>query len=73
MRIGLVIVNGLIVRLGTRSLKGSLPWIALGGVVALAFLAYRAQNKLWHADMLTKAQESLADHDGRLPQADSYC
>jgi len=57
MRIGLIIINALIVRFGTRGLKGSLPWIALGGVVALAVLAYRAQKKLWQADMLAKARE----------------
>src|SRR5438034_1988131 len=57
MRIGLIVINAFIVRFGTRGLKGSLPWVALGGVVALAFLAYRAQKKLWQADMLAKARE----------------
>ena len=58
MRIGLIIINALMVRFGTRGLKGSLPWIALGGVVALAVLASRAQKKLWQADMLAKAREN---------------
>ena len=58
MRIGLIIINALMVRFGTRGLKGSLPWIALGGVVALAVLAYRAQKRLWQADMLAKAREN---------------
>ena len=58
LRIGLIILNGLIVRFGTRGLRGALPWIALGGVLTLALLAYRAQRKLWRADMLAKqAQE----------------
>lgn len=60
MRIGLIVINFLIVRFGTRGLKGSLPWIAFGGVVALAFVAYRAQKKLWQVDMLTKQMEDNA-------------
>lgn len=54
LRIGLIIVNGLMVRFGTRGLRGSLPWVALGGVIALTALAYRAQKRLWQVDMLTK-------------------
>jgi phosphatidylglycerophosphate synthase len=57
LRIGLIIVNGLLARFGTRGLKGSLPWIALGGVVALGILAYRAQKKLWQIDMRARALE----------------
>src|SRR5437870_12097544 len=58
MRIGLIIINALIVRFGTRGLKCSLAWIDLGGVVGLAVLASRAQKKLWQADMLAKAREN---------------
>src|SRR2546421_9478117 len=64
MRIGLIIINALIVRFGTRGLKSSLPWIALGGVVALAVLASRAQKKLWQADMLAKARENAPAETG---------
>ena len=55
LRIALIIINGLLVRFGTRGLKGSLPWIACGGVLALAVLAYVAQRKLWQLDMQAKA------------------
>jgi phosphatidylglycerophosphate synthase len=57
MRIGLMVINALIIRFGTRGLKGSLSWIALGGVIALSFLVYRSQQKLWQADMVAKAYE----------------
>ncbi len=58
LRIALIIVNALMVRFGTRGLKGSLPWIAGCGTVALVLLAYRAQKKLWRSDMLAKQADS---------------
>ncbi len=61
MRVSLIIVNALMVRFGTRGLKGSLPWIALGGLVALTALAFRAQKRLWDADMLAKVQNPNAE------------
>lgn len=54
LRIGLIIVNALLVRFGPRGLKGSLPYIAGCGTVALALLVYRAQKRLWKTDMRAK-------------------
>jgi phosphatidylglycerophosphate synthase len=56
LRIALIIINGFIVRFGTRGLKGALPWVALGGVIALSVLAYIAQRRLWQIDMQNKAE-----------------
>jgi phosphatidylglycerophosphate synthase len=56
LRIALIILNSLMIAFGVRGLKGSLPWIALGGVIALAILAFIAQRKLWRIDMETKRQ-----------------
>src|SRR6184192_3259142 len=39
LRIALIIINVFIIQFGTRGLKGSLPWIALGGVIALSVFA----------------------------------
>ena len=58
LRIALIILNVLMVKFGTRGLKGSLPWIAGCGTVALVLLAYRAQKKLWQSDMLAKQADS---------------
>lgn len=58
LRIALIIINFFMIRFGTRGLKGSLPWVALGGVIALAILAYIAQKKLWQVDMRTKETDS---------------
>src|SRR5207253_49678 len=51
LRIILFILNALMIGFGTRGLRGSLPWIGLGGVVALSVLAFVAQKKLWQLDM----------------------
>jgi len=54
LRIGLIICNALLVKFGTRPLKGVLPYVAGCGTVALALLAFRAQKKLWQSDMAAK-------------------
>src|SRR6476469_10879599 len=51
LRIALIIINVFIVRFGTRGLRGALPWVAFGGVIALSVLAYIAQRRLWRIDM----------------------
>ena len=58
MRIGLIVINALLVRFGTRPLKGALPYIALGGTIAIGVIAYRTQKKLWRADMRAKEAEN---------------
>jgi hypothetical protein len=37
-------------------LKGALPWVAFGGVIALTVLAYIAQRRLWQIDMKARSQ-----------------
>lgn len=54
LRIALIVINALLVKYGVRPLKGTLPWIAGFGTLALALLAYRAQKKLWKTDMQAK-------------------
>ena len=36
-------------------LRGTLPRVAVGGVIALSLLAYIAQRRLWRVDMKNKA------------------
>ena len=55
-RIALIVINALIVKFGTRGLRGALPWMAFGGIIALMVLAYIAQRKLWQVDMKAKAE-----------------
>src|SRR5437867_1464948 len=51
LRIALIVINGFIIKFGTRGLRGALPWVVCGGVIALTVLAYIAQRKLWQVDM----------------------
>lgn len=57
LRIGLIVINVLLVKFGIRPLKGALPYVAIGGTIALAVMAYRAQQKLWRADMQAREAE----------------
>jgi hypothetical protein len=59
LRIALIIINVFIVRFGTRGLRGALPWVAFGGVIALSVLAYIAQRRLWRIDMKAKAETDV--------------
>src|SRR5882672_7370219 len=61
LRLGLIIINGLLVRFGVRGLMGALPYIAGCGTVALALLAYRAQKRLWKSDMQAKAASAAGE------------
>ena len=54
LRIGLLVINALLIRLGTRGFTGALPYVAGCGTVALALLVYRAQKRLWKTDMQAK-------------------
>jgi len=56
LRIALIIINILIIRFGTRGLRGALPWVAFGGVIALTVLAYVAQRKLWQMDIQERSR-----------------
>jgi hypothetical protein len=38
--------------------KGVLPYLALGALVVLAILAFRAQRRLWRLDMEVKRQRA---------------
>src|SRR5205807_325893 len=59
MRIALIILNILMIKFGTRGLKGSLPWIALGGIIAFSVVAFLAQRKLWRVDMEKRTSGEL--------------
>jgi phosphatidylglycerophosphate synthase len=62
LRIALIVINVFIIRFGTRGLEGALPWVALGGVIALSFLAFIAQRRLWQIDMKAKAEDNASEN-----------
>jgi phosphatidylglycerophosphate synthase len=62
LRIALIVINVFIIRFGTRGLNGALPWVALGGVIALSILAFIAQRRLWQIDMKAKAEDNASEN-----------
>src|ERR1041385_3398964 len=62
LRIALIIINVFIIRFGTRGLRGALPWVTFGGVIALSILAYIAQRRLWQIDMKAKAEADVSEN-----------
>jgi len=60
LRLALIIINTLIIRFGTRGLKGALPWVAFGGIIALTVLAYVAQRRLWQMDMKERSEAEIS-------------
>jgi phosphatidylglycerophosphate synthase len=53
-RVALIVINILLTKFGARPMKGALPWVAFGGLIALALLAYFTQKRLWQLDMQAK-------------------
>jgi hypothetical protein len=50
-RLALIIINGLLVRFGTKHMIGGLKWVNAGAVVGLVFLVYTTQKRIWQLDM----------------------
>lgn len=54
-RVALIVINALVIRFGTDRMVAALPWVAGGGLVALAILVYRTQRRIWRIDMEDRA------------------
>jgi hypothetical protein len=53
-RLAVVAVNTLVTLYGTRRMEKALPYVAAGGFVLLAALAYRTHREVWRLDMDAK-------------------
>ena len=63
-RAAIIVINALVIRHGTDRMVAALPYVAGGGVVLLAIMAYRAHRRIWAIDMAARdryrrASESL--------------
>lgn len=65
-RIFFVLVNTLIILLGTSWVETTLPFIVAGLTVALIFLVIQTQKRIWKIDMQRK-NETASVTDGSLP------
>ena len=60
-RIAVIITNTLVVFYGTRGMEKALPYVATGGILLLAALAYRTHRQVWRLDM--DAKRRAAAHE----------
>jgi phosphatidylglycerophosphate synthase len=67
-RVALVVINGLLVRYGTRHMIGGLKYVNIGALIGLCVLIYGNHRKLWQIDMARKdsqAKTTRAESDAR--------
>lgn len=53
-RLGLVVINGLLVQFGTRHMVSGLKYVNVGAFIGLCVLVFRTQKKAWQIDMARK-------------------
>ena len=53
-RLAVVVTNALVILYGTRRMEKALPYVAAGGLLLLAALAYRTHREVWRRDMEEK-------------------
>lgn len=63
-RVALIIINALLITVGTRHMLSGLKWVNIGAVVGLVFLIYGTQKKIWQLDMKDRKPEPNAKADG---------
>ena len=53
-RLGLIVINGLLVQFGTRQMVNGLKYVNIGAAIGLAFVIYRTHKLIWQLDMKHK-------------------
>lgn len=53
-RLGLIVINGLLVQFGTRQMVNGLKYANIGAAIGLAVLVYRTHKVIWALDMRQK-------------------
>jgi len=59
-RLALIIINGLLVQYGTRTMINGLKYVNIGAAIGLALMIYRTHKMIWRLDMEYK-NASLAE------------
>jgi archaetidylinositol phosphate synthase len=65
-RLALIIINGLLISIGTKYMISGLKWVNAGAAVGLCFLIYGTQKKIWQVDM--EGRRSKESPPGQPPQ-----
>lgn len=53
-RLALIVINGLLVQYGTRTMVNGLKYVNIGAAVGLALMVYRTHKTIWALDMRQK-------------------
>jgi archaetidylinositol phosphate synthase len=53
-RLALIVINGLLVQYGTRTMVNGLKYVNMGAAIGLALMIYRAHKVIWDLDMKHK-------------------
>lgn len=53
-RLGLIVINGLLVQFGTRQMVNGLKYVNIGAAIGLALMIYRTHKVIWAMDMKHK-------------------
>ncbi len=53
-RLALIVINGLLVQYGTRTMVNGLKYVNIGAAIGLALMVYRAHKVIWALDMKQK-------------------
>jgi phosphatidylglycerophosphate synthase len=56
-RLALIVINTLLILLGTRYMISGLKYVNAGAVVGLCFVVYKTQKNIWQLDMREKERE----------------
>ena len=65
-RLAIIVINTLLVIFGAKHMAGALKWVNGGAAVALGFLIYVTQKKIWRLDMGEKSTAVSAKPELRL-------
>src|SRR5215216_4984191 len=58
-RLALIVINGLLVQYGTRTMINGLKYVNIGAAIGLALMIYRTHKIIWALDMEHKNAEGL--------------
>lgn len=53
-RLALIVINGLLVQYGTRTMVNGLKYVNIGAAIGLAFVVYRTHKTIWALDIKQK-------------------
>jgi hypothetical protein len=59
-RVALVVINGLLVRYGTRHMISGLKYVNIGAFIGLCVIIYQTHRKVWQIDMARKNGQTKA-------------